>query len=68
MLIFSYVTKLQIRIKFCINCFMHYLLPATTKKVKIPKSVSISKFYIYHLIGYMTNLWFIFYKSLQAQC
>jgi hypothetical protein len=32
-------TLLQMRIKFFINCFMHYLLP-TTKKVETTKFVS----------------------------
>jgi len=63
-------TLLQIRIKFCINYFMHYLLPTTKKKWKKYRICFRihTEFYIYHLRKYRMNLRFTFYESLQAQC
>lgn len=55
------ITLLQIKIKFCISDFMHYMLP-TTKNVK--KIESVLEFYIYHLRKYITNLKFIFSRSM----
>jgi hypothetical protein len=61
-------TLLQIRIKFCINYFMHYLLRTTKKVKKCRICFRIhTGFYIYNLRKYRMNLSFTFYESLQAQ-
>jgi hypothetical protein len=65
MLIFSNVIKHTIVYIFY-TLFSQYNKKG--EKISMSVSISVSKFYIYHLRRYMINLRFSFYESLQSQC